>query len=172
MLEGKDLVLATRKYAKEDRSKSWFHLISTLILLLIDLFYPGVIVNVHIVPQIHLRSYRRLIIVRTCLLFTTIICINPYLQNSWLAKIIFTIFGYYILAPTSIWKRSHDYHHTHNSKLYTSSIGSFPIVTKEDFLKASKTERGIYLFIRHPITINLGYIFVFFWGFCIRTFVS
>jgi omega-6 fatty acid desaturase (delta-12 desaturase) len=44
-----------------------------------------------------------------------------------------TIFGWYILAPASIWKRSHDYHHQHNSKLFSADIGSYPIVTKAGF---------------------------------------
>ncbi len=168
MLEGKDLVLATRKYAKEDRKKSWFHLFSTLFLLFV--FYAGGIVNVHIVPQIFCAIIASLIIVRLFIIYHDYLH-GSILQRSKLANVIFTIFGYYILAPKSIWKRSHDYHHVHNSKLYTSSIGSFPIVTKDDFLKASKTERNIYLFIRHPLTINLGYIFVFFWGFCLRTLI-
>ena len=33
MLEGKELILATKKYAIEDRRKSWFHLLSTLVLM-------------------------------------------------------------------------------------------------------------------------------------------
>jgi len=76
------------------------------------------------------------------------------------------------LAPTSIWKRSHDHHHTHNSKLYTSSIGSYPIVTVEKFKSFNKRDRSIYLFVRHPLTIVFGYIFVFFYGMCVRSFVN
>ena len=74
-----------------------------------------------------------------------------------------TLWGLFVLAPTSIWKRSHDHHHTHNSKLYTSSIGSYPIVTKEKFKTFTKKERAVYLFIRHPLTIAFGYVFVFFY---------
>ncbi len=77
-----------------------------------------------------------------------------------------------MLAPVSIWERSHNYHHAHNSKLYTSSIGSFPIVTKEKYLSSPKSERTVYLFIRHPITIGMGYIFMFLYGMCIRSLVS
>jgi omega-6 fatty acid desaturase (delta-12 desaturase) len=43
------------------------------------------------------------------------------------------------------------------------------VVTKKEFLAASKLYRGIYLFIRHPLTILFGYIFVFLWGMCLRT---
>jgi len=94
------------------------------------------------------------------------------LTRSFVADAIFTLFGMYMLAPKSIWKRSHDYHHKHNSKLYSSSIGSFPIVTKKKFLESSKKDRSIYLFIRHPVTIMFGYIFAFAYGMCIASFLS
>ena len=93
------------------------------------------------------------------------------LQRSWLAKFIFTIYGYFILAAPSVWRRSHNYHHKHNSKLYSSSIGSFPVVTKDKFLAASRTEQRIYLFIRHPLTITFGYLFTFIYGMSILSLV-
>ena len=34
MLTGKELILATKDYAKEDRAKSWYYALSTLFLLL------------------------------------------------------------------------------------------------------------------------------------------
>jgi omega-6 fatty acid desaturase (delta-12 desaturase) len=94
------------------------------------------------------------------------------LQNSKFADGVMTLWGLFVLAPTSIWKRSHDHHHTHNSKLYTSSIGSYPIVTVEKFQSFNSKERSIYLFIRHPLTITFGYLFVFLYGMCIRSFVN
>ncbi|MBK9761043.1 MAG: fatty acid desaturase [Flavobacteriales bacterium] len=66
----------------------------------------------------------------------------------------------------------HNYHHAHNSKLYTSSIGSFPIVTKEKYLSSSTAERTLYMFVRHPLTIGFGYIFMFLYGMCIRSIIS
>jgi len=94
------------------------------------------------------------------------------LQNSRFADGVMTLWGLFVLAPTSIWKRSHDHHHTHNSKLYTSSIGSYPIVTVEKFRTFNRKERSTYLFIRHPLTITFGYLFVFVYGMCIRSFVN
>ena len=94
------------------------------------------------------------------------------LQNSILAKLIFSFFGMFILAPISIWKRSHDYHHQHNCKLYTSSIGSFPLLTKKTFLASTKFEQRMYLFVRHPLTIALGYIFAFLWGMTLQSIIK
>jgi len=169
MLEGKALILSTRKYTGEHRSRSWFLFLSTFFLLV--LAYAGAIANVHIVPQMVCSVLAGLISVRMFIIYHDYMH-KSILQGSTLAKIIFTIFGLYILAPVSIWKRSHDYHHAHNSKLYTSSIGSFPLVTRSEFLNASAMERRIYLFVRHPVTIALGYVFVFLWGMCLRSFVK
>src|SRR5438874_2063061 len=83
-----------------------------------------------------------------------------------------TAFGIYILSPSSIWKRSHDHHHNHNSKLFTASIGSFPIATKNKYLDMTAKQRFAYLAIRHPLTILLGYFSMFIYGMCIRSFVS
>ena len=169
MRQGKDLILATKKYAVEDRAKSWRLTLSTAVLLVAT--YIGGIVNFHIVPQLICAVTAGFILVRMFIIYHDYLH-KTILQHSALAKALFTLYGMFILAPTSIWKRSHDYHHTHNSKLYTSSIGSFPLVTKQDFLAASKLERGLYLFIRHPLTITFGYLFAFLWGMCIRTLIK
>ena len=133
--------------------------------------YAGAIINIHIVPQVICSILAGLISVRLFIIYHDYLH-KSILQQSSVAKLIFTVFGLFILAPTSIWKRSHDYHHAHNSKLYTTSIGSFPVVTKKEFLAADRTERNIYLFIRHPLTIAFGYVFVFLWGMCLRTLLK
>jgi acyl-lipid omega-6 desaturase (Delta-12 desaturase) len=94
------------------------------------------------------------------------------LPKSRVAGILMRIFGVLALTPTSVWSRSHNHHHTHNSKLRGSNIGSFPIMTKEQFLKSTRTERVKYLFMRHPLTILFGYVFVFIGGFCVYPFIE
>jgi omega-6 fatty acid desaturase (delta-12 desaturase) len=165
----KSIILATRKYAKEDKHKSKRLFFSTLVLLLAA--FAGAIVNVHIVPQLICAVLASLLVARFFIFYHDYLH-NAILKRSTLAKVVFIIFWWYMLAPVSIWKRSHDFHHTHNSKLYTSSIGSYPIVTKESFLAATPKERFVYLFIRHPLTIAFGYIFVFLLGMCIRSLIS
>lgn len=161
MLAGKQLILATRPYATEDRAKSWLYTLSTLALLLLFFscaFYP-------FPPFIRVGFA----FMEAMLLSRMFVIYHDYLHktilaNSKAANFIFTIFGFFMLTPKSIWQRSHDYHHAHNSKLYTSSVGSFPIVTKDRFLKMTRGQQINYLFIRHPLTIALGYIFAFTWG--------
>jgi acyl-lipid omega-6 desaturase (Delta-12 desaturase) len=83
-----------------------------------------------------------------------------------------TGFGFFILSPTSIWKRSHDHHHNNNSKLFSASIGSYPIATKKKYEEMTARQRFEYLAIRHPLTIALGYFSMFMFGMCIASFVS
>jgi omega-6 fatty acid desaturase (delta-12 desaturase) len=53
-----------------------------------------------------------------------------------------------------------------------SQIGSYPIMTKEQFIKTPPGKRRGYLFIRHPLTILCGYLFMFLFGMCINPFIS
>ena len=46
-----------------------------------------------------------------------------------------------MITPPSIWKRSHNHHHNNNSKLFSASIGSFPIMTKQKFIEALVQEQ-------------------------------
>src|SRR5271167_4008863 len=50
----------------------------------------------------------------------------------------------------AILPRSHDYHHSHNCKLRSANIGSFPIMTLEQYRQTSAGGRVLYLFMRHP----------------------
>jgi omega-6 fatty acid desaturase (delta-12 desaturase) len=82
------------------------------------------------------------------------------------------IFGILALSPSSVWRSSHNHHHHHNSKLRGSHIGSFPIMTKEQYLQSSRAKRFGYLFIRHPLTILFGYVFMFLFGMCLYPFIN
>jgi len=92
---------------------------------------------------------------------------DAILPRSRLAEGLMRVFGIVILSPSSVWRSSHNHHHNHNSKLRGSHIGSYPIMTKEQYLKASRGTRFKYLFMRHPLTILFGYVFVFLFGMCL-----
>lgn len=168
MLEGKDLILATKPFAKENRFKSWAYTLSTLFFLLLAILgaaYPF---------PIGLRWVLSVLIALLLVRFFSIyhdFLHKAVLKGSALANVIFTLYGYYTLNPSRIWTRSHDYHHKHNSKLHTSSIGSFPILTTQEFKALPKAGQYKYLFIRHPLTILSGYIFMFWWGMCLLSFI-
>jgi omega-6 fatty acid desaturase (delta-12 desaturase) len=169
MLTGKQLILATRPFAKEDRKKSWFFTITTLLILIALLL--GTVCNFHWSLKLLCSIGSGFLIVRMFVIYHDHQH-KAILDKSPLATFIFTIFGFYVLAPTGIWSRSHDYHHKHNSKLFSASIGSYPIYTKQKFEKLSKGEKRYYLFIRHPLTILFGYIFAFMYGMCIKSIIN
>lgn len=169
MREGKDLILATKPYAHEVVSTSWFHLISTALLLILAL--SGTLVLPYFVLRLAASIFSGLLIVRMFVIYHDHQH-HTILHHSKVAEVIMTVFGIYVLAPTSIWKRSHDYHHQNNSKLFSASIGSYPIATRQKYEAMSRRERRTYLFTRHPLTILAGYLSMFMLGMCVQSFLS
>jgi omega-6 fatty acid desaturase (delta-12 desaturase) len=165
---GTELILATKQYAVDSTAKSWWCILSTSTLWL------AVIVSTIWVPSYLLKM--ALSILSGLLLLRLFVIYhdqqhNAILPRSKLAEWLMRGFGILALSPSSIWRSSHNHHHNHNSKIKGSHIGSFPIMTKDHYLKASKSSRLIYLFMRHPLTILFGYFFVFLHGMCLRPFV-
>ncbi len=161
---GKEVILATKPYAVDSTARSWLYLLSTATLLAAALagtlwnFYPaGKVVCSFLAGLLYLR-------------FFVIYHDQQHeaiLPHSRLAEVMMRAFGILILSPSSVWRSSHNHHHNHNSKLRGSHIGSYPIMTKEQYLKASRSTRFKYLFMRHPLTILFGYVFVFQFGMCL-----
>jgi len=169
MLSGKELILATKQFAHEVRWKSWFHTLTTLVLLV------GAIVGTFAIPNIYGRIACSL--AEAALLSRFFMMFHDFqhhtiLQKSKIANAIFTAFGIYMITPPSIWKRSHDHHHSHNSKLFSASIGSYPIMTRQKFEEATPKERFAYLAMRHPLTMVLSYFTMFLYGMCLQSFLA
>ena len=169
MRTGKDLILATRPFATEIKWKSWYLTLSTLVLL--ALFTSGTYMHLPMAIRIASSIMTGLLLARMFVIYHDY-AHHAILYKSIPAKIIFSIFGLYHLAPTSIWKRSHDYHHNNNSKLFSASIGSYPIFSKQKFLNATKSEKKEYLAVRHPLNMLFGYFTLFGYGMCILSFMS
>jgi acyl-lipid omega-6 desaturase (Delta-12 desaturase) len=169
MLCGKELILATKPFAKEIRSKSWTYLLSTLLFLGVSLACTIIIPNIF--ARIFFSILSGFLLVRMFVIYHDHQH-HSILANSKLADIIMTFFGFFILSPTSIWKRSHDHHHNNNSKLFSASIGSYPIASRKKFNEMSGRQKFEYLSIRHPVTIALGYFSMFMFGMCVASFVS
>ncbi len=169
MIQGKKLISATKMFAKENRSLSWYYTLSTIFILILSLI--GTVYNFCWYLKLACSIFAGLVIVRLFVIYHDHQH-KAILDKSPLAKLIFTLFGFYVLSPTGIWSASHDYHHKNNCKLYSASIGSYPIYTKQKFEQLSKKEQKHYLFIRHPLTIAFGYIFTFMYGMCIKSIVN
>jgi len=169
MLTGKELILRTKEFAKEIRWKSWYYTSTSFFLLVAALlgsyFAPYLWANI-------LCSIFAALMLARCFMIFHDYQHHSILRKSPIANVLFTAFGMYILTPASIWKRSHDHHHNNNSKLFSASIGSFPIMTKEKFVEAPDKEKRIYLAVRHPLTIFFAYFTMFLFGMCLSSFLS
>lgn len=167
MLEGKDLILATKPFARERRAESWFHTLTAYALLVGSLW--GSVCAPYLILRIASSIMAGLFVCRMFVIYHDHQH-HAILHGSVAGNILMTIFGIYVLAPTSIWKRSHDYHHKNNSKLFSASIGSYPIATASKFSKMTASEQRQYLATRHPLTILMGYLSMFFVGMCVNSF--
>ena len=167
MRTGRELILATRPYANDSPAKSWWHIVSTALLLAAAL--TGTLWNFHPAAKIVCSVLAGLLILRLFVIYHDQQH-HAILPRSRAAEFCMRVFGIYVLAASSVWRSSHDYHHKHNSKLRGSHIGSFPIMTRQQYVKSSRGKRFGYLFARHPLTILFGYVFMFLWGMCLNPF--
>jgi omega-6 fatty acid desaturase (delta-12 desaturase) len=164
MRTGSELLRATKTFASED-SRSWWHLWSTLAVVLTC--WAVACFDTHWLIRLPCSVLLGLVLVRMFVIY------HDYqhgaiLRGSRVADAVMLVFGLIILNPPRIWNRTHNHHHKHNAKDLTG-IGSFPLMTTEDYAKAGRLERFGYVAIRHPLTIALGYFTVFLYGMCLRS---
>ena len=151
----------TKAFARDNPWISWWHVLSTTVLLAASM--AGTLPYLPLWARLASSLFSGLVLVRMFVIFHDQQH-HAILYKSRLAEIYMQAFGIWVLCPSTIWRSSHDYHHTHNCKLRSAHIGSFPVMTREQFLKSSPGERRLYLFMRHPLTVVLGYFTVFLFG--------
>jgi len=166
---GSTLVLATKRFAKDDPRKSWRCVLTVALLLTATL--TGTVWNLNLFARIACSILSGFLLMRFFVIYHDQ---QHYaiLSKSKLAEFLMKLFGILALTPSSVWRSSHNHHHKHNSKLKGSDIGSFPIMTADQFLRSSRGERFSYLFVRHPLTILFGYVFMFLFGMCLNPFLN
>src|SRR5436305_7448375 len=135
MRTGKELILATKPYAMDSSVKSWWCVVSTTFLLIAAAM--GTLWNFHPAAKIICSIFYGLLILRLFVIYHDQQH-HAILPHSRLAEGFMRIFGIVALSPSSIWRSSHNHHHHHNSKLRGSHIGSFPIMTRAQYLRSSK----------------------------------
>jgi len=169
MRTGKELILATKEFTQDDTAKSWWAVISTA--TLVTLTAVGTLFNVHWTAQLFCSVLLGLLMVRLFVIYHDHQH-NAILRKSKAANYLMQVWGILAITPTSIWTHSHNHHHNHNSKLRSAHVGSYPVMTKERYLRASRKERIQYLAMRHPLTILGGYFSIFLLGMCILPAIS
>src|SRR5688500_6492274 len=127
MRPGKEIILASKKFAFEDRLRSWLEIIGTVLLAIA--FFSITLLSIPLPLIIASSIICGLLYVRMFVIY------HDYqhraiLQNSTPASLIMKAIGVYLLAPEAIWKRTHEHHHNNNSKLTMTGIGSYPTISK------------------------------------------
>jgi omega-6 fatty acid desaturase (delta-12 desaturase) len=157
----------TKPYARDSSWRSWWYILSTTFLLAAAL--AGTFPVLPLTCRVASSVLGGLLMVRLFVIYHDQQH-HAILPKSRLAAIFMRVFGICVLIPNAVWRSSHDYHHSHNCKLRSAHIGSFPIMTREQYRQTSPGGRFLYLLMRHPATILFGYISVFLLGMVIIPF--
>lgn len=170
MRSGKELITESKKFSCEYRWRSWAELLSTMVITL-TIFILGFLEVIPVPVRVFSSVLCGLLYVRLFVIY------HDYqhraiLQNSVIAHWIMLFLGVYLLAPETIWKRSHEHHHNNNSKLTLSGIGSYPTVSKARYLRLSRRERILYLVNRHPLTVVFGYFTLFIYWLNVKSYIE
>ena len=169
MRSAKEILLATREFAHEQRWRSWWCLLSALSLFA-GLSYLAAS-DRHWLLRSAASALAGLMLVRLFILFHDQQH-GTIFRGSRVAGTIMHAFGILSLNPPSVWKRSHDHHHRHNSRDFDPNIGSFPLMTVDGYAKASFGTRLGYRLSRHPLTMALGYLTIFAGKMCLTPLIS
>ncbi|MDH3311432.1 MAG: fatty acid desaturase [Gammaproteobacteria bacterium] len=168
MRMGRELITATGPYAVESVVQSWWHVGSTLVLLVAALVGAG------LAPGWPLRLLLSLL--AALLTVRAFITYHDYmhgaiLSHSRLAWVLFRVYAVLGLTPPRSWKKSHNYHHGHVGQISKASVGAFPIMTTRMWHAASPAERALYRMERHPLTVLTGYLTIFAYSICLLSLV-
>lgn len=166
-LKDSDLVRATKAFAQEDRAKSWRLLIETLVVL--AAFGAGIVLAPLWWVQLLCGIGFGLVQIRVFIFYHDYLH-GAIFRKSKVADVIMSLVGFYQLSVRSVWKETHDYHHRNNAKLFGSSIGSFPLVTKRLWRRMTPKQKLLYRASRHPLMVFGGYFTVFLIGMAISPF--
>jgi len=152
------LLKLSRNYADENESRSWRELFISFAFTTLCFFttVPSLPLFIRIPGAIIFG----ISITRLFILYHDVIH-GAIFRNSVLGRSICHFVGFFVLRPPAEWRRSHDFHHLHNTQIKTSHIGSFPLFTDTDFKELSWLDRSVYKFARSPFVILFGYFFVF-----------
>jgi len=157
----------TKPYARDSSWKSWWCILSTTFFLAAAM--AGTLPFLPLAWRIPCSILSGLLIVRLFVIYHDQQH-RAILPKSRPAAIFMRLAGICLVCPNEVWRSSHDYHHSHNCKLRSASIGSFPIMTRDQYRQTATGERLLYLFMRHPLTILFGYVTVFIFGMVILPF--
>lgn len=165
VLLGRELLQATRPFAVESVTLSWWHTISIMTLMIVTLAAAGWVSGWPM--RLGLSLLGTLLMVRAFITYHDFMH-GAILRDSRFASILFHIYGAFTLVPARSWKKGHNHHHGHVGQITTETIGAFPIITTRMWHEASRGQRAAYRASRHPLIIVFGYVTIFFFSVCLQ----
>ena len=153
---GKELLIASKSFADEHRLQSWWYLWSTLALFALLVAVAGSS-YAPLLASVSASILAGFVVVRLFVIFHDFFH-GAILRKSKIAHSILYMFGLMVLSPAKSWKSSHDHHHKHNSNEFGAEIGGFPLMTTDEYHKASPLRQLGYRLVRNPLVILFGYI--------------
>lgn len=149
---------ALRPYAEENRRMTWFLTINTLALIAIELrlTMPDLPIFVRIAASV----LAALTMVRIFIVYHDYLH-GAVFRNSPTGSMIMSVVGTLMLRPPADWRRSHNFHHVHNTQFATANVGSFPIKTVAEYAALPPNKKRNYRIVRSPLVIVFGYITCF-----------
>jgi omega-6 fatty acid desaturase (delta-12 desaturase) len=165
-LDGKQLVLETKRFAIEERARSWWNLAATVGLIAVGLSVACMEITwgLRLVASV-LAGFA---LVRIFVIFHDYLH-GTIFDGSRVARVLFKSVGLMMLSPESVWRHTHDHHHRNNCRqMGTESVGSYPMMTTHAYREASRGTRFFYALQRHPLNMAVAYITVFFYSLTLR----
>lgn len=161
---GRELLLATRPFARERVATSWWHVGSTYGLMLASLAAAGLLGWWPLRTAFSVLG--GLTMVRAFITYHDFMH-GSILRQSRVASLLFHVYGAFALAPARSWSKTHNYHHGHVGQLSAAGVGAFPIISTRMWREASRTQRLRYRATRHPLIVLFGYVTIFLFSICL-----
>jgi omega-6 fatty acid desaturase (delta-12 desaturase) len=168
MRSGKELLIASNRYAREQPLKSWWHFLTTVALAAILL--TAACMELPFAVCLFSSIVGSLVLVRLFIIYHDHMH-GTILVDSRIAGSLLRLYGLLVLSPPQIWKHSHDDHHKHNARKFGPTLGTFPVMSTSDYALSTRQERFMYAVTRHPLTILFGYLTIFFWEMTLYAFI-
>lgn len=159
-LDGPRLVRATNAFVEERASRSAWLLAQTVVLV-VALHFAILFSPMWAKPLLSLGC--GLLYVRLFIFYHDYLHGAQLRRSKFVAAVMHGV-GMLILATTSVWRESHDYHHRNNARVIGSGIGSYPVVTVRMWRRMDPKQRRAYRALRNPLTMIFGYFTVFMIG--------
>jgi len=168
VLSGPELIRATVAFEKENRWVTYSLFVQTVTVMVALL---AVVIWVPAWPiKVLAGMVAGLVQVRLFIFYHDALH-GALFRKAPVAQFCMSFVGFYLMSVRSVWKESHDFHHQHNGKIATASIGSYPILTVDMLRSTSPLRLRAYTIVRHPLSMVFGCLSVFAVGMALVPFL-